>query len=96
MTVASDPRVQAIIDRLSLRGFMPLVLDVVESAHASLVDVVGFARQKSVAKARRHIWLRMREQHGLSYPEIGQLFERDHSTVITGCKLAACERKEER
>ena len=35
--------------------------------------------------ARRRVWWIGREDMGLSYSQIGRLFERDHTTIIHGC-----------
>lgn len=42
-------------------------------------------RQKTVARARAVAMYLVRDICEMSYPEIGDYFERDHSTIINAC-----------
>ena len=46
-------------------------------------QVLSRDRRAATALARHHIWHELRER-GWSYPQIGELFRRDHSTVMQG------------
>lgn len=46
-------------------------------------EIMGSCRQKPLARARFDAWHRLRRE-GLSYPQIGRMFGRDHSTVVYG------------
>lgn len=48
-------------------------------------DVLGPSRCRNVAEARWAIWAILRKR-GYSFPRIGQLFGRDHTTVIHGVR----------
>lgn len=52
-------------------------------------DVIGRSRSCSATKARMVAMFVVREWTGSSYPEIGRLFRRDHTTVISACRRAA-------
>lgn len=44
------------------------------------------SKSRSVARARQLAMAVMRERWGYSFPEIGSLFEKDHSTVMHACR----------
>lgn len=58
-------------------------------------DVMGRSRHKGVTAARKAAMLMTRDLFGLSYPEIGKRFGRDHSTVMHYIKSANRKLKEE-
>jgi chromosomal replication initiation ATPase DnaA len=60
------------------------------SQGATLTSVVVGTRHASVARARHRLWMVMRHTLGFSFPELGILFEVDHTTVMSGVKK--CER----
>ena len=49
-------------------------------------DLCGVSRKSGVAKARQIAMYICREQTDLSLPKIGELFGRDHSTVLYACR----------
>jgi chromosomal replication initiation ATPase DnaA len=73
------------------RTALELAIDVARSHGAVLEEVLGPCRHRTAARARRAIWAALRETTSLSYPEIGRLFERDHTTILNGVALAARE-----
>jgi chromosomal replication initiator protein len=52
----------------------------------SLDDLRSERRHKQLAHARQVAMYLARELTGASFPEIGKRFNRDHSTVISGCR----------
>ena len=46
-------------------------------------DMIGKRREKSVAEARHLAIYLIREMTEMSFPNIGKLFDRDHSTILT-------------
>ena len=60
-------------------------------------DILGKAQHKECALPRQVAMFLCREKLGLPYPQIGRLFKRDHSTVITSVKRVknGIEKKEE-
>jgi len=51
----------------------------------TLEELLGPRRNRTLAKAR-HVAMLLARQQGLSYPELGRAFRRDHSTVISGVR----------
>lgn len=51
-------------------------------------EMLGRIKHPHIVKARHNAMLAVREKLGLSYTVIGELFDRDHSTVIYGCRVA--------
>lgn len=54
----------------------------------SAADLLGRDRHKTVAWARQLAMALVRQRLALSYPEIGRVFNRDHSTVIHNVRNA--------
>ena len=52
-------------------------------------QLFGASRRKSIAEARSLAYLLVRELTRLSFPEMGRLFRRDHTTIIPGVRRAA-------
>lgn len=52
-------------------------------------DVFGARRHAHVVRVRHRIWLWLHEERRWSYPSIGALFDRDHTSVMHGAKMAA-------
>jgi chromosomal replication initiation ATPase DnaA len=70
---------------------------VAEAARLFLVDardVMSKCRTKSVAAARGYAMALVRRRTTLSYPEIGRLFGRDHSSVMHMVKKTEAEMPE--
>jgi chromosomal replication initiator protein len=51
------------------------------------IDVVGPDRTQHVAMVRHIAMYLARSHFGLSYPELGSVFGRDHSSVIHGVRM---------
>lgn len=69
---------------LERKGLLAAVVSICDEHGVTLDDVMGQRRHKSLMRARQHAWAMIRERTTMSYPEIGALFSRDHSTVIYG------------
>lgn len=74
-----------VAELLDARGLLDHVKAVVKEHHVLLDEVLGRARTAQVAAARRECWIHMKEL-GFSYPEIGRIWNRDHSTVMHAIK----------
>ena len=67
----------------------------VAAAHGVNAErVFGRDRHRHVSLARRHAWWRIRKELGLSYPVLGALALRDHTSIMQGIKLFERERLE--
>lgn len=70
-----------VIRGLRERGLVPLVRNVARVYHVTFRELCGRMGTKRVSQARAALWA---ELHGMgfSYPEIGLMFDRDHTTII--------------
>ena len=71
------------------------ILDAVSSfSRVSVEDLKAKRRKQHQAQARfLAMWL-LREVTGMSFPKIGLILGRDHSTVIHGCDLIDSQMRE--
>lgn len=74
--------------RLIARGLLDVVKRVARHHHVLVSEVLSPVRHKTFVAARHEVWLRMRKHFGFSYPELGNLFECDHTTVMNGVREA--------
>ena len=49
-------------------------------------DILGQRRQKNLILPRHICWWLAREETMFSYPQIGRMMKRDHTSIIYGCK----------
>ncbi len=65
------------------------VIDAVSTVTTVLVSqIIGRSRMARTVAARNAAYVVLRELHDLSYPELGRIFDRDHSTVHHGAGRA--------
>ena len=60
-----------------------LVLPMVEDCDIPWLDLVSPSRKEYLKGPRRKIWA-MLQREGLSLPQIGKMFNRDHTTILHG------------
>jgi chromosomal replication initiator protein len=60
--------------------------DVAHGAGYTVEDLRSKAKSSDLVEVRHFAMQRVRSETGLSYPEIGRLFNRDHTSVIHACK----------
>ncbi len=63
-----------------------IILEVACRIGVSYGDIKGPFRHKTVANARHIAMAAVRRRLGLSYPELGLVFSRNHSSVMSGVK----------
>jgi chromosomal replication initiation ATPase DnaA len=82
-----------VADQLRVRDLLPLVDEVCKRRGVTLNEVCGRARSQAISRARQEVWWRIRHhpEREYSYPEIAQLFARDHTTIMAG--ISAHERR---
>lgn len=73
------------------RRVRAIVAEVAASRDVSIQKICSPCRPVPVAAARNEIWYRCRTELHLSYPRIGQMFDRDHTTVLYGCRQHALQ-----
>lgn len=54
----------------------------------TLDDLFSTRRWQPLARARQDAMCLIRRLVGLSYPQIGRIFDRDHTTVLYACRVA--------
>lgn len=69
-------------------AFARIVAEVEQATGVDRRTILGKSRTASAVRARQAVWWLAREQTSLSYPEIGKLTRRDHTTVIAGVRRA--------
>lgn len=84
-----------IVDALGTRDLLGLLDLVCRSRRVTRDEVCGRRRTQAIASARHELWWHLRNQAGLglSYHEIGRLFDRHHSTVLNGVRAFQRSRK---
>lgn len=68
------------------RGFLPIVTAIAAKHFVTVEELVGDGAPACVMRARRELVAIWREEHRLSYPEIGRLLDRDHTTIMGACQ----------
>jgi chromosomal replication initiation ATPase DnaA len=77
-----------IADRLRSRRLIAIARSIAAQRCVDLADMLGTTHRKAATAARRELWLWVRDKYGYSYHELGELFERDHSTIMAGIRKA--------
>ena len=67
---------------LAIPGALEALERIASEHGVTPVEVLGRDRSRSVARARAHFVHVLRSSSSLSYPEIGKLIGRDHSTAM--------------
>ena len=65
-----------------------IVHKIMEDYDLTVEEIKGNQRTKQVTEPRWVMWKLIRKNSGLSYGEIGRLFNKDHSTIMNGIKKA--------
>lgn len=74
------------IHRLKEMGVYSEVVDLIRPRGVTIEDIISRNRHKNIAAARHEIMYWIRAKLKWSYPEIGKLFQRDHTTVLSACR----------
>ena len=81
----ADPqKIAKLVKGLDL--YQDLLHPIVERHKIELRHIVGPDRHASVTAARHACFRVLREQAKLSFPEIGRLMDRDHTTVMSALR----------
>lgn len=74
------------VKRGSVARMRRIAEEVAESYGLRLRDLTGLERGPTYAHPRQEAMWRVRQETELSYPRIGEFFNRDHATVLCGCR----------
>ncbi len=76
-----------VLEALIARDLLELLDAVCRARGVTREELCGRTRTKNIALARRELWWRLRRHPGMSYDEIGRLFERNRTTIMGGIAL---------
>ena len=70
-------------ETMKVRPLAKTIIAEVAAAHdVTTAELLGPRRFKRLVEPRRIAMIRIREELGYSFPRIGQIFDRDHSSII--------------
>lgn len=75
------------------RSSRDIIRETAKACRVSAEEMLGRSGQKKIVDARHLAMYRLRNERGLSLPKIGQIFGRDHSTVIHAIRKVEAKRK---
>jgi chromosomal replication initiation ATPase DnaA len=67
--------------RVMERGLVNIATPIATAHHITLLELVGHERSTHIVAARVEFWAKLREM-GWSYPRIGDLVDRDHTSIM--------------
>lgn len=76
----ASPRIIAVVEEAIAASLVPVTME----------EIFGASKARKICLVRWAVWKKLREEK-LSLPVIGRLFERDHTTVLSG--LRSLERR---
>lgn len=94
--VATVTEIDDAIERFARANITQALLRIALASGVRARDLLGRNRHKRVAAARKELYVLLRYEFALSYPEIGALMGRDHTTVLTAVRGADAKRAGER
>ena len=77
-----------VAQHLRERGLLDVARDIADAHHVTLDEILGRDRTPHHVRARVVFWAVLRAR-GLSYPAIGRMVGRDHTSVIATMKAHA-------
>ena len=83
-----------ILEALIARDLLALLDDVCHRRGVTREELCGRGRTKNLAFARQELWWHLRRHPGMSYEEIGRLFDRNKTTILTGVRTFERAREE--
>lgn len=84
ISISTEGEVAAIQSRLMERGKYGVAIAVAREHGITTERMLSRDHRPPAASARFSFWFELHEEHRLSYPEIGRLVDRDHTTVRSG------------
>jgi chromosomal replication initiation ATPase DnaA len=78
--------IDQLIAELEERDLLTLAKQFAKAHSVTLEEMLGADRCRPAAAARHEFWTHLYDQGHWSYPRIGVLFGRDHSTIMQAVK----------
>ena len=63
-----------------------IIAEVAKAHRVTVSDILGQSRRVPIVTARHEAMRRIRSELGYSFPQIGRMFDRDHSSIIWACR----------
>lgn len=73
------------------RQGLSIQLEYCERYGITLDEMLGRSKRAPIVKARQEAMAQVRMRLGYSYPRIGRLFKRDHTTALWACRKHGIE-----
>lgn len=90
----AEKAIDNILVRLKERGLILGIKTRCADLHATIGEIAGKSRSKTIVRARHAVWCWMHDDCGFSWPEIGALFGRSHDSIVhAGDKRVSKARK---
>lgn len=70
----------------------PILAEIAARLGLTLAELIHPDKRHATAPARQQVWLDVRLELNWSTSQIGRRLNRDHSTIIYGCQIAASQR----
>lgn len=78
--------IETIIERLAERELLDIAARFAREHDVTVRELVGPSHQRACAWARQAMWNYLQGLGHWSYSRIGELFGRDHSTIMAGVR----------
>lgn len=75
----------SLLERMRRVGLLALAESVASRHHITVGEMLGRRRTTQIVRARQEFYVALRRK-GFSYPEIGRIVGRDHTTVLHACR----------
>jgi len=82
--VQESELVHEVLQRCARRRIMPVIDEVCIEYGVTNREIAGRQRSKLFNAARAYLWYRLYQTGSFSYPDIGWIFMRDHTSIING------------
>jgi chromosomal replication initiator protein len=57
-----------------------------QASNVGVAEMRSHLRTKAYAEARQVVWFILHDHTGLSFPEIAEIYQRNHTTIMHGCR----------
>lgn len=74
-------RIRRVRGRLEALNAMHIAQGIAESHGITVADMLGRSSRSHIARARRQLWTLVRHTLGMTYRDVGALFDVDHTAV---------------
>jgi chromosomal replication initiation ATPase DnaA len=79
-----SPTVDDIIAELAALDLLDVAESIARYHGVTKEDALGRSHRRAPSAARQHLWAELYQRTSMSYSDLGALFGRDHTTIITG------------